>query len=179
MARQWSPGGLRLFELLPAIYSLDDPVAHAALDPLGRELDRIEALAQRIREHLLLNIADEDTFGFLAYWEAVFRLPSSQATPLTVAQRVARALAAFRARSVASGAEWVAALTEAVNAPFTYHEEDGNVVRLILPFSTTPGSPRFEYVRGEVAKITPAHLDVIYESALGWIVGQEAVGGAI
>lgn len=75
-------------------------------------------------------------------------------------------------RSVALGYEWAAGVQAALGTPFWDHREslEDYVVTILVATSIT--APSVLAAKASIRAVTPAHLDIEYESLTRFIVGD-------
>ena len=160
-----------MLETLPP-YLADEPFAQTVIDVEARELERIEATANLIREKLMPTQAD-DTFDLLAIWEQTLGLPVKPAGQ-SVESRRGKVLVAFR--KIGSGAEWMATMTEAVGSDNWKHTEGPGAYTITIEQPHAVGSYEAATVEQIARRITPAHLQLAVTDTDGFIVGISIVG---
>ena len=162
-----------LLENLPPYYH-EDPTTNQVLYAFGSELARLEAAQHEVESGRWPQTAT-DTYGFLALWEELLRLPV-RPEYLSVKQRQERCVARWRARNGGTGQDWVTAVTEAIGTSAWEYEEDNPAsytVTIWVPWAV--GSTQFEAVEPAVRPLTPAHLDIVVDNKDHFIVDVSKV----
>lgn len=152
-------------------YLRSDPDVQAIIYSQARELDRLEASIEQVRDELFGSTAT----SALSLWEAQLGLPINPGNR-TIAERQAAVQVHLRSLSASAGTDWVAALTVRLGAGWRYLEysadnPDGppeGTVRIILP--QVPDSTTFNDIERFARTITPAHLDIEVVSEGGFIL---------
>lgn len=158
----WAARTDDLLEAIPP-YFHGDPPTRQVLNAFGAELERVEEATAMVVAGLFPQTAD-DTYGLLSLWEHLLRLPVAPEY-LDTEQRQDRAVARWRARNGGTGADWIAAVTEAIGSGDWEHEEhqpEDYKVTIWVPWPLE--SQRLEDAEAAVKVVTPAHLEVIVES---------------
>jgi Uncharacterised protein conserved in bacteria (DUF2313) len=163
----------RMFDTMPPFYG-SDPILQGTLDAIGRELQRLDDFYTDMRFRMFPQNAD-DKYRTLGMWELLLNLPVEPAG-VSLAQRRSLVLSRMQSNSVASGAEWVAAMNQALGGtPWTYQEGPAaNTVTLAISFGVAAFSS--VQVLALARLITPAHIDVAVIYQQGFIVGEGRVG---
>lgn len=163
----------RMLDTLPSFYR-SESILQGLLDAVGRELQRIEDFLNDLRFRMFPQNAD-DKYRTLGMWELLLGL-SVEPASATVAQRRAMVVARMQSNSVASGAEWLAAMNRALGGTvWTYQEGPAaNTVTLYIPFGVGAYSSVQAFALARL--ITPAHLDIAVVYNQGFIVGEGRVG---
>jgi len=172
-----SDSGLLRLEDLP-YYFRDDPQVRGYVDAMSRELDRVEALIDEVRDQWFAQQTDLD--DFLQIWEYNLGLPI--ATPgLSLGQRATSVQAHLQKRVAESGADWVAVLNHSFGTGTWSYDEDyaDYTVRLTIPYGS--GTITATSVLALARAITPAHIDIVVTYAGGggggsFIVGISPIG---
>lgn len=128
-----------VLDTLPTYYGADS-FSRQVIDSTCRELDRIEAYLNLVRQNSYVHTAD-DTYGLLAIWERQLGLPVKP-EGVTVSDRQGDVLAAYRSRGAASGADWVAVADALIGSAGWEHVENypnayDLTVKLPFIFATT------------------------------------------
>ena len=171
MAVALSERATEMLAMLPP-YLEDEPYVRQVINVEARELERIEATANLIREKMMPTKAD-DTFDLLAIWEQTLGLPVKPAGQSVEARR-GKVLVAFR--KIGSGADWMAALSEAVGSDAWTHTEGPAAYTVILEQPHAVGSYEAAMVESIARRITPAHIQLAVTDTDGFIVGVSIVG---
>ena len=166
-----SERGTEMLDMLPP-YLADEPYVQQVIDVEARELERIEATANLIREKMMPTRAD-DTFDLLAIWETTLGLPVKPAGQSVEARRN-KVLVAFR--KIATGADWVATMTDAVGSGNWTHQEGPSDYTVLIEQPHAVGSFEAAMVESIARRISPAHLQVAITDTDGFIVGISIVG---
>lgn len=166
-----SEKGKEMLEMLPP-YLQDDPAVQTVIDVQAREYQRIEETANLIRSKMMPQNAD-DTYDLLALWETFLDLPANP-SGVSIEARRAKVLVAFK--KIASGADWVIALTQAIGTDSWTHTEGPGAYVVIIEQPHPLGSYQAEVVARLARRITPAHLFVSVTDGDGFIVGTSIVG---
>ena len=153
-------------------YFHDDPAVRAVIDVQGRELQRIEGTANLIRSKLMPQNAD-DTYDLLALWETFLDLPVKP-PGISIQARRDKVLVSFR--KIASGADWVAALTQAVGSGSWTHAEGPSAYTVVIQVPYPLTSYQAIVIERLARRITPAHLVVSVVHGEGFIAGSSIVG---
>lgn len=167
--RPFTARGLRMLAMLPP--KLQGSVEHqAVIHAQSRELDRLEGCIEQVRAQF--NPATADIL--LNAWEYSLKLPvgGAGADIPTRQQRVVVRLQKLLGQ--AEGIEWEDQITALIGGGWSYLEHipgDGtsppaNTLRITLPFSSSSGS--YLAALQEIAEVTPAHLEIEFESAAGF-----------
>lgn len=153
---------------------LDTEPVRMVLAAYAAEFDRIEAAAVAHAEaQFALHATDAQ--GTLERWEELEGLPASP-PGVPEADRRAKVLAMVRARRAAEGADWVEIMTAALGTTQWSHEDDFDdyTVRLNLPGTSSTYTARM--AQAIARRVTPAHLELNFNFAGGFIVGESLVG---
>jgi uncharacterized protein YmfQ (DUF2313 family) len=158
---------------MPPWYS-EDEVARAIITAMANEAQRVEDFASAVRLQMYPQFAD-DSYNILALWESLFGLPVKPAGA-TLAARRALVQAHLQKRNGGSGADWEAAVTQALNTnSWTYTEGPGDyVVTVRIPYGAITYSTGQAQVL--IQEITSAHIQVSFGYNTGWLVGISLVG---
>lgn len=176
MAVALADKAVEMLEDMPHYYA-DDPAATAVIDPVARELERLEAYLTDLRSEGFPQNAD-DSPRLLGLWELMLGLPVEPAgmTPTT---RRAKVMAALRRRYAGAGAGWAAVVSEAIGTSAWTHEEnvpEDYVLSVNVPVDSTG------FTAGQIEQllesVTPAHLDITLTFG-GFQVGVSRVGDQI
>lgn len=160
----------RMIEMLPP-YLADDPQVRSYVSTLARELDRVEAAMNAMRDGAFPTTADLRT---LVFYEALFGLTN---TALTLAQRRVDVIAHMRKRSVASRYDWQQALDAFIATPggWSYAEAPPYTVNLTVPVD--PSGNRVPIITAFARAVTPAHLALVVNGAYGaFKIGIDHIG---
>jgi uncharacterized protein YmfQ (DUF2313 family) len=103
----------RMLDSLPDYYR-GEPIIERVLQAWADEIDRIDALLDRVKDGLVASLAGDD-LRMLALWEALFGLPVEPAEA-SVAQRRAKVDAALRRLEAGSAAGYLDVLTAAMGS---------------------------------------------------------------
>jgi hypothetical protein len=153
-----SERAVRMIESLPP-YWRDDPQARAYVCAVARELDRVEAAAEAMREGAFPSTADLRT---LAYYETLFGLSN---TSLTLAARRTDVVAHLRKRSVASRYDWQQALSAYLGLGWSYSESAPRTVTIST--AVDPTGVRLPARTAFARAITPAHIALVVNANYG------------
>lgn len=178
-----SPDAAALFAYLPASYGTDpatdvDPIVARWLEAEAAELGKVRGVLEALRATTIPSTAD-DTVRSLQRWEKVMGLPVAPAG-VTVTQRRANLISAILARNVAYGRDWTAAISALIGVPGWSVEGNTpgpNQLTIHVPYSST--SFAAGQLRLRARRITPAHIEIIFDFAGGFIVGFSDVGDTI
>lgn len=162
-----------MLDTMPPFYRASSTI-QGLLDALGREVQRFEDFLNDFRFRLFPQNAD-DKYRTLGMWELLLGLPVEPAS-VTLATRQSLVIGRLQANSVASGAEWLAAMNRAMGGTSWAYQEGPavNTVSLYIPFGVAAFSS--VQVLALARLITPAHLDVAVIYNQGFIVGEGRVG---
>jgi len=171
------------FDYLPRSYGTDaatdvDPIVARWLEAEAFELDRLRALLLALRSTTIPSAAD-DTVGSLRRWEKLMGLPVAPAGQ-SVTQRRANLISAIVGRTVARRSDWLAAIAAIIGAPGWSVQENtpgANQITINVPYPST--SFAAGQLRTRARRITPAHLDLVFNFSSGFIVDSSLVGDAI
>jgi len=171
-----------LFEHLPATYGTDrddvDPVVARWLEALAFELGRAGALLEALRSTTIPTSAD-DTVGSLRRWEDAVGIPRAP-DDVSIGQRRATLMGFLRARRVASGIDWTAAITAALgSSSWQAFENTPGPNQLTVQIPYAPGSYTAAQVEALVRRRTPANQQIVMRYEDGFIVGVSRPGDAI
>jgi uncharacterized protein YmfQ (DUF2313 family) len=160
----------RIFSFLPD-YFREDPNAQAVVEGVSAELDRLESFLTAVQAGFFPDNAD-DTYSMLSLWESIVGLPVAPAG-VGLAQRANR-VTAYRRRKLASGADWEAAITEALGSTsWTYDEVSGGIT---INIPADVGGWSSGTILTLVRRITPAHLEINAAYGTGFILGESKLG---
>lgn len=160
----------RMIDMLPP-YLADDPQVRSYVSTLARELDRIEAAMNAMRDGAFPLTAD---LRMLAIYEALFGLSN---TSLTLTQRRTDVVAHMRKRGVASRYDWQQALDAFIATPggWSYAEAPPYTVNLTVPVD--PSGNRVPVITAYARAVTPAHLALVVNGSYGGFkVGIDHIG---
>jgi hypothetical protein len=162
-----------LGELPP--FTAENREVQIALDAIGRELERIDVAAAALRNNFFPQYGADPLLGV---WESVLGL---SAADKTVAQRRTSILAYLQGiKSGGFGSSWVQQLLALAKTKdhFEYTGDEGSPP----PYTVSVPLPPEEgqdaaYEKEKAARvITPAHLDLIFSTGGGFILGQSRIG---
>lgn len=155
-------------------YLGDEPTVQRTIDPVIRELQRIEAAANGFRTKLAPTLAD-DEYRTLELWEMMLGQPVKPAGA-TLIERRTKVLAYVRSRRAGTGASWIELLTLALGAtPWSYFEgPDDYTVTIEVPYEED--SFTATQVLNLAREITPAHIDIIPTYGDGFLLGVGLLG---
>ncbi len=161
-----------ILEDLPP-YLGGDRSVQAALDPVGRELARIEAAMLALREKMLPQNAD-DTYSTLPMWEMLLAM-AVQPEGLTVDQRRARVLSRLRKRRSPASSDWVETVTTLIGTVWSWYLGPGPYnITIVVP--AEGGTLTESEIVALLRSITPAHIDIHVTTGQGFLVGIGEVG---
>lgn len=166
-----SEKGAELLADLPSYYA-NDRNATAIVDCVARELVRVEAFLEALRDQAVPGKAD-DTYGILSLWESMLGLPVAP-EGVSLTQRQAIASAAYRKRSTVSGADWVATVDTLLNTAWSYEENTPDPYTITVTLPEDSGY-RGGQVQSLLRAITPAHLSIIVQTGTGFRVDIDQV----
>ena len=163
-----------LDDLMPEFTDSDDvrQVVRAA----GTELARLEGMARGASESVLPTKAT-DQYKTLSMWEQLLGLPVAPASS-SESQRRDLVTASLRKLHTSSGADWVAAITEAIGTDTWTHTEvaASYQVTILIPYGAG-------YVPSGIVelarRVTPAHLTIATGFTTGFLVGISNIGDVI
>lgn len=166
-----SPRAVRMINYLPPYY-FNDPTVRGYICACAKELDRIEAQADELRDGAYPFQADERT---LEYYENLFQLTI---TGLTTAQRQDQVVAHVRQREVASRLEWQESLLDFIGPTgWSYAESLTSPYTILLTTPVDPTGQRTPVITAYARAITPAHLQLIVNGNFGnFKVGISEIG---
>lgn len=167
-----SERGHRMLATMPPYYN-DDPAAAAVVDSVARELDRVEAMLEKVRSGAFPQLADDD-YRLLGLWEFLVGLPV-EPEGLSVEQR-REAVAGFRRREVAAASDWQEALTVAMGTPDWVHEEQASAYRVVIRMPHAETTFTSSVVEKLARAVTPAHLEITFGYEEGFLLGISAIG---
>jgi uncharacterized protein YmfQ (DUF2313 family) len=163
-----------LDDLMPELAESDDVRQVVRLS--GLELARLEGEARGLSESVLPTRAS-DEYGTLGMWELLLGLPEAPAG-VSVEGRRALVTASIRKLHTSSGADWVAAITQALGTDVWEHEEGPSPyqITILVPpgAATTP-----EQVAVLARRVTPAHLTVATGFIGGFLIDDSDIGDVI
>jgi uncharacterized protein YmfQ (DUF2313 family) len=164
-----------LGDLMPELADSDDVRQVVRLS--GLELERLEGEARGLSESVLPTRAS-DEYRTLPMWETLLGLPVEPAGA-TVEQRRALVTASVQKLRAGSGADWVAAITQALGTTTWDHEEGPADYQITIRTPYEPGG----LVPGQVAvmarRVTPAHLTIATGFTTGFLVGVSDIGDVL
>lgn len=164
------PRATRMLNYLPP-YFQEDPTIRSMICVWAKELNRIEAEANALRQGAFPDQADLRT---LAYYEDLFGLSNAS---LTIDQRRADVLAHMRKRKVATRYDWQQALQTFIGSGWTYQEGLPNTFTVLLTTPVDPTGQRTPLITAFARSITPAHLNLVVNGVYGnFKVGISLVG---
>lgn len=172
-ARPLTALGIQMRDALPPVLR-DSNDYLAIIHALSRELERLEDSIEVVRAQLNPSTADV----LLNAWEWMVKLPVGGAGE-TIDQRRAKVIGRLRKLlTQAEGQQWVAAITDLIGGGWTYEEHipgDGSsppadTLRITLPFA--PDTDAYDGAVTQIRELTPAHLDIAWESAGGFILDE-------
>jgi hypothetical protein len=165
------PRTLEVLEDLPAYYARD-PYSLVVLDVLCRELARVEAALEAVREGFAPQLATDES-GTLPMWE--FQVGASVSPPgATLEERRAAVLARLRKRQSPHESDWIEAMNVVVGSTAWTYYYDGYVVQVRVPAAA--GSFRAGLIDAFAQQVTPAHLRVVVGFDEGFLVNVSKVG---
>lgn len=158
---------------MPPWYA-EDEITVGIITAGALELQRIQTFMETIREQMHPQNAD-DTYGLLGLWENLFGLPV-QPAGVSLTDRRSIVLAHLQKRASGAGADWEAAITQALNTnSWTYSEGPGDY-QITVRFPYASGGYTSTQARVLIQEITSAHLQLIVGYSQGWLVGISLVG---
>lgn len=164
------PRALRMLDYLPP-YFQEDPTIKALVCAYAKELSRIQAKAEALRQGAFPDQADLRT---LAYYEKLFGLSN---TALSIDNRRLDVLAHMRKRKVATRFDWQTALATFIGAGWTYSEGAPGTFNILLTTPVDPTGTQTALIAAYARAITPAHLNLIVNGAYGnFKVGISFIG---
>ena len=169
-----------LLDYLPATYGGEspDPLVVRWLTAEAHELARLRRLLEALRSTTVPARAD-DTVRGLSRWERTIRLPVAP-PDATAGQRRGVLLGHFLGRHVASGVDWRAALTRAMDSDdwtADEHTPGPNQITFTVPYP--PDSYTFGRFLELARELTPANQQLVMAHTGGFIVGESHVGDAL
>lgn len=174
MSRVLTPTATRMLSRIPAYYRRD-PLSQAVMLGMGGRVDEVEAMTEQIRAFMFPQLAGEDGWGSLAYWERLMRLPVEPAG-VPEARRLAVVLAHWRKRRAKTGAGWVELVTLLLGTSLWTHEEGPVPGHITITVSNLEES----YVANQIARlvrdITPAGYVINFVFTGGFLIGFSTVG---
>lgn len=155
-------------------YLAADAQAQGILDPLARELVRVDDTMNEIRTKMLpQNCSDE--YRTAAMHERVLELPVEPAGK-TLAERRALILAHYRRRYESGSSFWAEALTESFGTTdWSWHLGPGQLA-ITIKVATLGGTWTAQAVWQLARGLTPAHLDLYVQYGTGFIIEVSQVG---
>lgn len=177
-----SDAAAALFAYLPTSYGTDrddvDPVVARWLETLAFELARAGTLLEALRSSTIPAMAD-DTVGSLRRWEDAVGIPRAPSN-VSIGQRRATLMGFLRARRVASGRDWTAAITAALgSSSWRAYENTPAANQLTIEIPYAPGSYTAAQVEALVRRRTPANQQIVMRYEEGFIVGASRPGDAM
>lgn len=172
-----SAAGERVIAMMPHYYA-EDPAVAAVIDPLAKELERLEAFFSLITTQWFPQNAADD-YGQLGIREQQLGIPV-EPLGISIEQRRNIVHAYERARISGSGEDWKILLTIALGATVWTHKENtpGNYdLRITVPYAE--GSFTTAQVEALADAISPAHLNLAMQFEQGFVVGVSRVGDVI
>lgn len=166
-----SPRAVRMMNYLPPFY-FNDPTVRGYVCACAKELDRVQAQADELRDGAFPFQADERT---LEYYENLFQLTI---VGLTTAQRRSQVVAHVRQRRVASRLDWQQSLLDFIGPTgWSYAESLSSPYTILLTTPLDPSGQRTPVIAAYARAITPAHLQLIVNGAYGnFKVGISHIG---
>jgi uncharacterized protein DUF2313 len=177
MPLEVSDAGEALFALMPHYYR-EDPAAQAIIDPVARELKRLEEFLKLVQNQWYPQNAADD-YGQLGLREEQLGIPVEPQS-LSVEQRRQIVAAYEQARLSGSGEDWIILLTMALGATIWEHDENdpGDYdLRLTIPYEELGFSAGQVEALADV--VTPAHLNIALTYSEGFIVGINRLGDSM
>lgn len=167
-----SDKALDLIDTLP-VYLQDSPTVRNLIDPLARELQRVEDAGNALRDRFTPQNADNQ-YDMLAMWEELLGLPPRPAG-VSLEQRQAGVMAAFHRRGSSAGSSWVERANALIGTQWSYSEGPGDYqLTVTIPYASTSVSA--SVVRRILQLITPAHLQLIVGYDVGFLLGISNIG---
>lgn len=174
MPKTVSDAGEAMFDTMPFYYRAD-PAAQSIIDPLARELARLEDFLETVRRQWYPQFAADD-YGQLGLREEQLGIAIEPAG-VSIEQRRNIVQAYENSRLSGSGADWIILLTIAVGGtPWKHDENDPGDYDLRLTISFQEGSITVGQVEQLADAITPAHLNLALSYEQGFIVGVNRLG---
>lgn len=166
--------GKKLIGLMPHFYA-EDPATAAVIDPLARELQRLQDFLEVVIHQWFPQNA-EDTYGQLSIREEMLGIPVAP-VGLSLERRRAIVHAYAKARLSGSGEDWIALLSIALGgAPFEHAENTPGAYDLKITIPFAEGSFTVGQVEALADVVTPAHLNLALAYSSGFIVGISRLG---
>lgn len=158
--------GREMISQLPS-WLRDDPDTRSVIHCYAREAERQQDALRAIRRDLIPGIA---TSRGLAWWEKILGLTVA---PVGLDDDQRRALILgmlIQLVAGASGQQWEEALLALIGPGLSYVEESPYTVRVTLPFP--PESLNYQRLERLARAFTPAHLELIFQSEVGFVLDQ-------
>jgi hypothetical protein len=174
MPAELSDAGEALMGMMPHYYS-DDPAAQAIIDPLARELQRLEEFMNVVRKQWFPQHAADD-YGQLGLREEQLGIPV-EPYGVSLEQRRNIVAAYEKARLSGSGEDWIILLNIALGATVWEHQENdpgAYDLRITIPYAAE--SFTVGQVEALADAVTPAHLNLALQYDEGFIVGVSRLG---
>lgn len=146
----------------------EDPDIKAVVHCYAKESERQQEMAERVRDNLMVRRIDE--LG-IPWWERLYKLPDPGG--MNTEERRSRVVArAARTAPRVSAGEFVEDMNALVGSGSWSYEEEYPAIRVATAFA--PGSEAYLRLEAQIRGLTsfPAHLDIILESAEGFILDQ-------
>lgn len=160
--------------LPPALRDSNDYLA--VIHALSRELTRLEDSIESLRPEF----SPATAVLLLPAWEFMVKLPVGGAGA-SVEQRQLKVVGRLRkllTDEAGLGQAWVQDVTDLIGPGWTYEEHitgDGTspaayTLRITLPFP--PAGSAYAEALTQIREVTPAHLDIVFESAAGFVLDE-------
>ena len=152
----------------------ESPDYLGVIQALAKECERARSTLESVRKQFNPSKADL----LLAVWERITR-QTREPEGESVAERQAAIVARLRKLlSLGHGSAWQEQVTALVGIGWTYEEHipgdetspPANTLRIRLPFP--PEGSRYLEALAAIREVTPAHLDIIFESEAGFLLDE-------